>query len=528
MKRLAGSVEGTPEKRSYLAIIKEYNLEIGVCELIDNAIDTWISRGRIEPLKIKIEVDPQESRLTVEDNAGGVDESKLHNLIRPGASEIDGNQATIGFFGVGSKRAAVALAKRIRFTTRAGSGKTFFLEYDEDWIKEDDWHIDYYEVDPTNPNSTKVELTELRHPIDNTRIQMLSSHLSCVYAKLLTKESICLVIGKDIIAPRHFDTWSYPAGYSPQNFQGTIKGPDQETVQVSITAGLSDVSGYSNDLFGAFFYCNNRLIEKGATSNEVGFYRGYAGAPHHSHAICKVIVELLGPSKLMPWNSSKTKFIFGQPGFEQVQERIKDLISHYAKISKNLVSEWEDSVFPNKTGTVAVYETCDFGAILRSKLPAIPNKRVNYSIELVKANKQILENKPWADGHIDSMVLVEALNKVKVKSKNRALLVLLDSDLEIAMKDFLVHESGAYYSDSDLVKLFAHRHLVVKELKKYTDLPEADWKLIKYFYDLRCKLVHEKATALISDDDIIKYRYLVQKVLRILFGLKFISPSFRG
>lgn len=53
-KREAGTLDGTPEKRMYWSIIGDYDIKIGICELIDNAIDLWMGRkpqGRllIEP-----------------------------------------------------------------------------------------------------------------------------------------------------------------------------------------------------------------------------------------------------------------------------------------------------------------------------------------------------------------------------------------------------------------------------------------------------------------------------------------------
>lgn len=42
-----------------------------------------------------------------------------------------------------------------------------------------------------------------------------------------------------------------------------------------------------------------------------------------------------------------------------------------------------------------------------------------------------------------------------------------------------------------------------------------------YYYNLRCKLVHERATVPVSDRDLIDYRSVVEKILKRMFGLHF-------
>ena len=43
----------------------------------------------------------------------------------------------------------------------------------------------------------------------------------------------------------------------------------------------------------------------------------------------------------------------------------------------------------------------------------------------------------------------------------------------------------------------------------------------KHYYELRNKLIHERATVGITDDDVDNYHKTIQNVLKILFGLNF-------
>ena len=99
-------------------------------------------------------------------------------------------------------------------------------------------------------------------------------------------------------------------------------------------------------------------------------------------------------------------------------------------------------------------------------------------------------------------------------------MIILDSTLEISYKEFLVNDSGAYYSDAQIMNIFKNRNTVQTEIKKYVRISKDDLKLINYFYNLRCKLIHERATVLITDDQIKKYQTIVVKMLKKLFGLK--------
>ena len=100
-------------------------------------------------------------------------------------------------------------------------------------------------------------------------------------------------------------------------------------------------------------------------------------------------------------------------------------------------------------------------------------------------------------------------------------MIVLDSTLEIAFKEYLVNDSGTAYSNSRLLSIFGNRTQVHNEIKKHVDLGDTVWKKIVYYYNLRSKMVHEKVTVGIPDPEIDDFRKVVEAVLRKLFGLKF-------
>jgi hypothetical protein len=125
-------------------------------------------------------------------------------------------------------------------------------------------------------------------------------------------------------------------------------------------------------------------------------------------------------------------------------------------------------------------------------------------------------------GLYEGIIATNLIVTQKLDQKNRIALILLDSTLEIAFKEFLVNDSGHYYTDADLLDLFSRRNKVENEIKRYRpNIDAATWRKIDYYYNIRCKLVHERATVQITDYQINDYREVVETLLRDLFGIGF-------
>src|ERR1700752_854650 len=95
-KTVLATIDGTPKKRLFLSIISDYDLKTGLCELVDNALDFWVTNDKKTKLTISIVLDPDRQFIQVRDNAGGVSEDQAELLIAPGASRDDTGHALIG------------------------------------------------------------------------------------------------------------------------------------------------------------------------------------------------------------------------------------------------------------------------------------------------------------------------------------------------------------------------------------------------------------------------------------------------
>lgn len=522
MKRLVDTVSAVPSKRVYQSIIADYDLNKSICELVDNGLDVWVRGGRKGAVMIKVILNEDQKTICVEDDAGGVAENELSVIVGPGQTGSASGDEIIGFFGVGTKRAMVALAQDIKVTTRFGSGPTFRIEFDDPWIDDETtWDLPYYEVDPLPKGTTRVDLQKLRVAINEDAIDGLKLHLGATYGKFLKDGQVTIRVNNDPIVPEFFDNWAYPPNYLPHRYHGQIQADDGTTIKVEVLAGLSDESSPASGEYGVYFYGNDRLFARGLKSFDVGFTKGLAGLPHPKVSLTKIIVSLHGEAGAMPWNSSKSDISTKHPVFVALQGWLVTVVKDYATVSRAWQGEWQDQVFRHKTGKIVDIPIDDFPTAKKSYLAPAPKSRPRYGDVVTQSNAKLARAKPWVRGIYEGVIAADLIGKQKLEQKNRIVLILLDSTLEIAFKEYLVNDSGVHYSDGQLLTMFKQRHLVQNEIKKYVNLSAATWSKIGHYYNLRCDLVHKRASAGISDKDIASYREVVEAVLKKLYKLKF-------
>jgi hypothetical protein len=524
VKKEIGQLDATPSKRSFLSIIADYDLSRSICELVDNGLDAWVRGGRKPGLVIEIDLDLAQKTISVTDNAGGLPQAELQFVVGPGQTGSSATDETIGIFGVGTKRAVVALAQDITITTRHGTEKTYQVNLDENWLEEEDWKLPYYVVTNIAEGTTKVELQKLRIQIAERDVELLRDHLSCTYAKFLSAHNLSIKLNATPLKPRVFDGWSYPPKFQPRRYRGDLSTADGGVVRVDVLAGLSNESSPAAGEYGVYFYCNDRLISRALKTFEVGFIKGYAGLPHPKVSLTRVLVSLNGDARSMPWNSSKSDISTKHEVFQALREWLTEVVKSYAGLSRIWMGDWDDRVFKHSAGKVVDVEITDFPTARKSYLPPMPKSRPRYGDVITQANKAVAKKKPWVKGLYEGIIAADLISKQHLEQRNRIALIVLDSTLEIAFKEFLVNDSGAYYTDAQLQQIFRTRHNLQIEVVKFVKLTPATWKKITHFSDLRNKLIHQRATAGVNDSEIEDFRELVEAVLKKLFRLKFVAP----
>lgn len=519
-KLLEKPIDATPIKHVYLSIINDYDLKTALCELIDNSIDAWRAAQRSDALNIRIAFDLDQQTIHISDNAGGVGRDDLNVLVSPGAASSSSLDDPIGVFGVGSKRSVVALAQNIRITTRNQALKTHRVEYDDEWIQDSssDWHIPAYEVDDISEDSTEIELTKLRVNVTSVEVDDFKAHLSVTYAYYLEYENIWLVVDDEEIEPRFFTQWAYPKDYSPYRYKKSY-GASNERVNATVTSGLTlDERTLGGD-YGVFVYCNRRLIARALRSAEVGFVSGLVGIDHHNMNLARVIVELNGPARQMPWTSRKDGIYYGHPIFRAIREDIINATSNATKWSKALKPDFADKVEPFDSGEI-VEEQLPAGESIKNRLPSPPRTRIDSKETIISANKALAYQKPYIRGLYETVIAAESVTKLKLLSqRNRIAFILLDSTVEIGCKEFLVNENPSSINEDRLRGL--KRGQLQEETEKLVLTGDPIWQRFRYNYNRRNNFVHSKADMTVPDEDLEAFIHDVKRFLTQAFAISF-------
>lgn len=521
MKRESKLVDGTPNKRLFWSIISDYNLKTSICELIDNALDTWVKNSQMTLLSINLELDCDRQFIRIQDCAGGVAEEEHHVLISPGASNNNPDDTIIGFFGVGSKRSVVALAEDIKILTRHKRNKSYEIDVDENWLADDNWDMPIYEIDEIPENTTIIHLSKLRIKLTQEEIDDLREHLSETYSHFIKLGNFEILVNGTSIEPVEFDEWAYPPGYEPRCYIGEIFTSDNKTVGIDLTAGLIRKKEPGKDDYGVYFYCNDRLISKEMKDREVGYVTKLAGIPHFDASLARIIVKLYGSASLMPWNSSKSAINFGHRIFRALESVLIPVVTDYSSLSRRLKGHWEEKVFCYPEGEIQMVDAADITTVRRSHLPPLPKVRKNVVDSLKASNKQLLEDQPWLLGLLEALAAVDIITRQKLETKNRIALILLDSSFEIALKEFIVHTQNLNLGGRSFEQIFENRDEVIKIVRQKVVIDPTTLSKIKHYYLLRNKLIHERATVDITGTDVANYFATVQRVLTLLFGLQF-------
>jgi hypothetical protein len=227
----------------------------------------------------------------------------------------------------------------------------------------------------------------------------------------------------------------------------------------------------------------------------------------------------------MPWNSSKSAINFDHTAFQQIRPTLIQLTGHFSKLSRRTKDDWNKNVFRYGSGVVETTELENLSAKNPLVLPPLPSVNKHKVEKLKSRNKSQISAQPWTLGLVEAIAAVEVISRQKFETKNRIALILLDSNFEIALKEFIVHREDLFppsqFGKAAISKLFEKRSDVIAAVTNKVTLSKPILTLAQHYYNLRNKLVHERATTEPTDTDIETYRLAIEKILNTLFALRF-------
>lgn len=123
---------------------------------------------------------------------------------------------------------------------------------------------------------------------------------------------------------------------------------------------------------------------------------------------------------------------------------------------------------------------------------------------------------PWLRGIIETLTAANLIKHSKIEHRNRLIVILLDSALEISFRNFLKRNKNIKLSEQH-----KHRENLVKTVKDNTSFDQKVWDLINYYYeDIRCDLYHSSSDKTLTDTSLDDYSELVEFVIDTLFSIK--------
>jgi hypothetical protein len=506
-----GIISALPSKRIYRSIMQDYNLLTAVCELIDNVIDNWKNNWKKSVL-IDIEFDIRTSTIIIFDNSWWIE--NLEHIIAPWKTWNTWNDEIIGIFWVWSKRAAIALAKHVRF--RTFFKKPLYIEYDENWLEdENNWDLEENkDTSWLKKWTTKIELSKLRVEIWEEIINSLKEELSFIYGLFLKDKNLILNINWKKLEWKILNNWWEYNWNKPIKTEYCFK-VDWKEIKLNILSWIKTQTSSSWE-YGVYFYWNNRLIAKEIKDKEVWYYSWNAWLPHPYASLGQFIIEFHWPSNLLPWNSSKTWIVYSHEIYKKIRNIIEKFVWEYTKLSRKIVSskdilnvkKYNKKININKIKSLKILE-------IKTYLPSIPKKTKFFSLK--EKNSILLKKKKYLEWILETFVVINFIYKKNLNQKNRIILILLDSSLEISLKEYLLNDVSSFSWN-------------IKSMNLKEKIDEV-WKtkplILKYKSNfllnrnIRNTFIHDKAYMTVTSKDLEEYERNIQTVLKEIFWIKF-------
>ena len=321
---------GPPNKESIMGAWRDLNKAEALLELIDNSIDAWIRRKNkyakhtSKTLQIYIDLDESANKIVYEDNAGGVIEDQLPNLVIPGLSETSDTEATIGSYKTGGKKAIFKLAIEANIETYYRDpdevlDEAYGIHLDKNWIQDsEEYRFPYYPIKNKSDilKGHTVYTFRLReHGWDSNIVEQIVNEIRRTYTLLMVRNPNIEIYFNNRLTPlaplEEFYTFSgafnQKIDVRPQKavFKTQLdwKGkPYAIDIEVVIGCRTTTAGQKGEDRWGIDIYGNNRLF---VHHNQDETFKWFELPTANSGKLVRGFINIHGPNVFMPWDTHK-------------------------------------------------------------------------------------------------------------------------------------------------------------------------------------------------------------------------------
>ncbi len=191
-----------------LSVLKylEYETWFALAEFVDNSIASYLKNeqelknlhGENFKLEVKIEINEPENKITIRDNAAGINETDYARAFR--AAEIPPDTTGLSEFGMGMKSAACWFSDNWRVSTTAlGEIETKVVSFDMKKIFRDNLEELDVEIKNSLKNShyTTIELFNVNKMPRVKGLHKVKEHLKGIYRDFIRREILILKVNEE-------------------------------------------------------------------------------------------------------------------------------------------------------------------------------------------------------------------------------------------------------------------------------------------------------------------------------------------
>lgn len=297
-------------------LTKDVALSVCILDLIDNSIQGLITHSdldvsehliagtKAQRVKGQIDVSFSSTKFEVQDNCGGVSIADATEQIFLFGNPADVDQAGLGVYGIGMKRAFFKIGKTIFFRSHTTKEELEIEIHVDEWKARREWNFPFNYARPklSRDGGTTIEITDL-HPI--VREQFSSKAFrSLLIDKVSRAYALFLRAGANISLNAEETTPDWPELVASKDLQPVRKLVTKGDVEILIMVGLSPRADKKPR--GWYVFCNGRLVLDADKTDRTG----WGTEPHpsfqpkYNHFLGYVYFRSKNVQKL-PWNTTK-------------------------------------------------------------------------------------------------------------------------------------------------------------------------------------------------------------------------------
>lgn len=311
-------IETLPPKSFFIkTLVKDIDLLDAILDLIDNSIDSYISKKHFD--RKSIFVKQLNGSFVIEDNCGGIKKESVYEHVFRFGDMAESIGKSIGAYGIGLKRAIFKMGTHILIESDDGE-EYYSVEIDKQWINDDkNWDLDFKEEGKTK--GSPITRITIKNMYDNIADQInltvfwnkLKDRIRDTYS-IFIKESIDIYVNEEKIEPYQFKFLNNTTSFKP-----LYKKSVYDDVEVEIYAGYTDIE-QSNLTNGWYVFCNKRLI----LGNDKSVRTGWGGSERAYHypedeRFLGLVFFSSDKPYLLPWQTTKTDIDYDSKLYRHVQ-----------------------------------------------------------------------------------------------------------------------------------------------------------------------------------------------------------------